>query len=499
MNVTVSDLDKLEEQIRSNQAPTLEDLVARIKPQELPRPMVARYANLLKRMGETKYALKVLNPIVRNKLSKPTITEIVEYASCLTHCNLEDESIALLEEVKDEPNPEIQFELAVAHISKWEYPNVIPYLKKYLAFPGLSPYRVCVGEINLGASYIYTNQLQEAEQTLQKLLVKIQAGNFNLLWGNTLELLAEIALMKRDFTSAERYIQEASAKLLAADPRYKLYIDKWNVIGKMLKENGSEESLAECARVRKEAAQLMNWNTLREIELFRAVVTEDTKAIINLYHGVPYLEFRKRILSIWGKPLSVADFYERQIGPGVAEEKNLFDVAKGRDSLSGAQLKVGQTLYRLMQSLTTDFYAPFSVPKIFALVFKGSVFNPDSSSQQVYEIIKRLNTWFQKNKIPLTVDFGEGGYRLRAKEAYILRIQSRFTLRTKLDDFFDNLKQHGLVEAFSAKAVSEKLELAPRTVRRLLSEGVASRKLLRQGNAKSTTYSFAKKLKFENT
>lgn len=492
MKLNVSFLDTLEEQIRTNKAPKLEQLVRTFQAQEIPRTLVVRYANLLRRMGGTKHALRILNPVVRNDTEKPTIDEVIEYASCLTRLSLVDESIALLSKIDNEPKPEIQYELAAAYVAKWDYSKAIPYLKKYLSFTELSPYKICVGEINLAAAFIYTNELEKADSLLKKLLTKIQQYDFKLLWGNVLELQGEIAFINREFDRSMDLFRESGEKLQSSNPRYLLYIDKWKVISKMLKENGTKTSLLECAGLRKKAAELRDWNSLREIELYRALVTNDSEAIANLYYGVPYPEYRKRILSIWAKPLKVNGSHERRIGPGMVKIKKIFDVAAGKDLFTDCQLKPGQTLHRLVQVLATDFYSPFSTTKIFSLVFKDSFFNPVTSPQQVYEIVKRLNEWFVENKIPLIVTRGKWGYRLRAEEAYFLRLQIDSEFRTKIDDFIESLENYGLVENFSVSMVEEKTGLARRTATRLLSDGVAAGKLLREGRAQSTKYSLVK-------
>ncbi len=491
MKVTVSFLDNLEAQIRANKAPELRKLMDAIKPQDVPRSLTARFANLLKRMGAIKYAIKVLNPIVRSEITKPNVSEIIEYASCLTRFSLEEESIALLNEIKDEPNPDIQFELAAAHISKWNFQPAIPFLKKYLECEGLSPYKICVGEVNLSVCYIYTDELKKAESTLQHVLKVTEESGFDLLSGNALELMGEIYLMNHDFERAERYFQESGKKLISANPRYRLYLERWRVIGKMIKEKGSKGSLDEFTRVRKKLAEIRDWSSLRQIEVFRAVVTDDVEAIKNLYYGVPYPEFRKRTLALWGKPFKIDSYYERQIGPRASNIKKVFDVALGKDLHTGSQLKVGQTFHRLLQVLVSDFYSPFLTAKIFSLVFKGTSFNPNTSPQQVYILVKRLNEWFLKNKIPLAVLRGQGGYRLRAEEAYVLQIPNDMDMgiRTKLDDFIDSLKRHGLVEKFSKKMVTEKLGLPARTAGRLLTDSFTNGKLVRHGNGQSITYS----------
>jgi tetratricopeptide (TPR) repeat protein len=458
-----------------------------VRIKDIPRSLLSRYANLVKRMGGIKYALKILNPVIRNETSKPKVAEIIEYASCLTRLHLADESIELLSQIKNDPNPEIQFELAVAHVSKWEYQQAIPFFKKYMAC-SVSPYRKLVAELNLGAAYICTHELKRA----QTILEKVTASDFTLLAGNAYELLGEIAVVERNFKKALEYLEKATNILSKTNDRYQIFVDKWIVIINLLKNGNTPAVLKQYNDLRPELTKHREWNALREIELFKAIALNDSKGIFDLYYGVPYPEFRKRILALWAKPLNVIDTYERKIGFGPIKDGNIFDVSQGKDLVTGHQLKPGQALHRLVQAFATDFYSPFTMTKLFSLVFKGMNFNPNTSPAQIYELIKRLNDWFAECKIPLEVLFGKAGYRLRAKEGYILRTQTNSSARSKLDVFLDSLVENGLTENFSLKMAQETLGLSRRTVARLLAEGIAQNKLTRQGQTRNATYSFLK-------
>lgn len=490
MKITVSLLDSLEEQIRTNSAPKLAQFL-KSHTYEVPRPLTARYVNLLRRMGGPKYGLAILNPIVRSETSAPTTEETIEYATCLCRVGLVDESIVLLSGIAKEAHPEIQFELAAAHMSKWEFSKSIPYLLKYLGNQGLSVYKSCVGEINLAVAYLYTDETEKADSMLRKLNTKAKENNFSLLRGNALELRGEIAFQNREFDRALELFEDSAKNLQSANPRYSLYLEKWKIIVKMLRENGSQGSLAECHQLRKKVAEIHDWNSLREIDLYKAVVQKDVKAITYLYYGTPYLEYRKRILSAWEGPLNLDDdIYERKIGPGAFQEKRIFDIATGKDFFTGAQLKAGQSMHRLLQVLATDFYAPFLTTKIFSLVFKDAFFNPTTSPKQVHQLVKRLNDWFLTHKVPLVIKYGNSGYRLRSEEGFLLRIPTNVVVRTKADDFLQLLKSHSLVENFSVAMVAEKLQLSHRNATRLVSEAVASGKLERRRMQRSTLYSF---------
>ncbi len=493
MKVTVSFLDNLEESIRLNRAPGLKRLAA-IRSKDIPRPLAYRYANLLRRMGGVKSALAVLNPIVRKKTGHPNHNEIIEYAACLTRLSLVDESIGLLSSIKNDPSPEIYFELAMANVSKWEYETARTYFDKYLHSSSITEYKRCVGKLNLGACYIYTDEISEASKILRNVLVKAKAEKFRLLCGNILELLGEIAILQKNYFGAEKCLTEANLFLGSTNTRYLLYLKKWRAISRLLQEKGSTALIKDLTSLRAEAAKLRDWNNIREIELFMAIATDDLQKVTDLYYSVPYPVYRKRILRLWGKAFSVSEIYEKKIGRRPLKTGNVFDVAAGKDLKSGCQLKVGQAPHRLVQCLSSDFYAPFSTTRIFSSVFKNTFFNPETSPQQVYEIIKRLNTWFLENNLDLRVLRGEGGYRLRSEEGYILRIPEKpVSSPTRLEVFLESLWKNNLTENFSVSMVEQKLGLPRRSVTRYLGEATAEGFLVQTGGGHATRYSRSKK------
>ena len=489
MKISVSKLDELERMIQNSNLLSVRNEVKSITAKDVPRFLVARFSNLLKRIGEIKMALKILNPIIFNPMASPEVEEIIEYASCLSRASLEDESIAMLNKIKNYSNPEIQFELAAAQIKKWNYSEAIPLLNEYINSQGQDPYRICVGKINLGAAYLYSNQLQLAENQLHQILPSVQGKGHELLCGYTLLLLTEAALLDRKLEIAEKFLNSSAQKLNNFNHRYGLYFKKWKIIIKMIKESGSKESLFGYEELRKNAAKLRNWNVICDLELFRGVASNNTEAIKHLYYGVPYQGLRNRILFVWGKPLSLELFYDRRIGPKSNEAKEIFDVTTCTDLSTGNSLKAGQTLFRLMRALSSDFYSPFLTTKIFSIVYKNTSYNPFSSSEQVYKAIRRLNDWLKKNKSPLYVESTAEGYRLRSKNPYILRLPLQFSINTSLEGFITKLASCGLVDRFSLKAVVKKLGIPNRTASRLLSDAVASGYLLRQGKGKNVNYS----------
>ncbi|OQW49210.1 MAG: hypothetical protein A4S09_03845 [Proteobacteria bacterium SG_bin7] len=491
IKVDVSFLDDLENRLRLNQAPKVKDLVAAVSPKGIPRSLIFRYANLLRRMGGSYNALKLLNPIIRNSMQSPSNLEIIEYAACLTKLNLCDESIELLNSVRDESSPELHFERAAAYMTKWEYLFAREHLHKFLACPAIPEYRRRVGELNLGATYVHTNEPDKAIKILEHLLSRAKKSRFHLLCGNALELLGQAYVLKRDFPCATKLLNEASTYMGISNPRYILYIDKVRAMSQLLMENNSKPAIRGLIALRSQAANIRDWNTLRDIELLSAIATNDIKKIYDLYYGTPYPEYRKRILAFWGKPLPLVISYEKFIGVKQDRPKNIFDISKGLDLNSRHQLKVGKTLHRLIQCLTTDFYAPFSTTRIFSIVFRGVYFNPHTSRQQVYEAVKRLNQWFENREIDLQVIRGYGGYRLRSKNGYILKVDGSMKIHSRLDDFLKLLLENSLTQNFSLRAVVERLKLPGRSASRMLTLATEHGLLIRHGSGRSTSYSIS--------
>ena len=491
--ITSSFLDDLEKMIRDNQAPKLSYLTREINPKKIPLNLVSRYANLLRRMGAIKYATKILNPLIRNPHSHPSNDMLIEYASCLTRLHLCEESIEILESLDDKNNFEVDFELAAAHVAQWDYEKAIPHLTKYLKNHSLPKYRIFVGQLNLGAALIYVGKMKNAESLLLKIYREAKKEDFHLLAGNACDLLSEVAITRRNFKEAANYIKMAKDILRMSSSRYNLFVERRELSLKLMTKGRSAHTLADFHRLRKKAVELKEWNTVRELEIFRAIGSNDLDQILFVYYSTGYPLLRKRIQNLWRKPIPSLEFYDRKIGPKPHKKFNVFDISMGRDLATGASLKPGQSLHRLIYALSTEVYSPYSVSKIFSLVFQGLKYNPQTSILQVYSVINRLNAWFIENKVPLCVIASSNGYRLRSNEGYTLRIKTTKTLVNKIEDFIVRLIESGIDNGFNVKAVEDSLKIPRRTAVRLLSESVHAGRLRREGHTNLTKYFFVSK------
>lgn len=489
--INVSFLDDLEKNIRDNKAPKLSHLISNVKPSAIPRSLLARYASLLRRMGGVRHALNILNPVVRNPSARlPSSVELLEYAACLTRLGLSEESLDVLRELKAENNPEVEFEMAAAYLSLWDCRSAVPHLQNFLRFPQVSPYRKFVGNMNLGAALVNLNKINEGKEILEKLCAEAQQAGFNLLAGNASELLAEVAIIEKNFREALAQIRNAKNILKNSPAKYELIAERRNLVIKLFQQEWSEDLSKAFVKVRKSAAALSEWNTVRELDIFRAIACNDQEKIISLYYGTSFQQLRDRIEFLWGKPVPKFQVYDRNIGLGKTKKNDIFDVAMGNDLNTGARLKPGQVLHRLLQTLSSEAHYPFSTTKLFSRVFRDLKFNPVTSPQQIYGAIRRLDKWFKQNKIPLFVDSNRQGYRLRSSRGYILRIKNPGITVTRADEFVSRLKELGLKDGFSLKLVLKNLKMPRRTVIRMLTEAVRGGRLKREGRTSLTKYFF---------
>ena len=489
MVINTSFLNDLERKIRENNAPKLSTFVENIRPNSIPRQQLARFASLIRRMGGVKYALSLLNPIIRNPVARPPVfAELLEYASCLNRLSLTKESIEILQTIEKQRHPEVEFEMAAAYLSVWDCKKAIPHLERFIQFSEISSYRKAVGILNLGVSFLNTNCIKEANCNFEKVYKIAVLEKFELLAGNALELLSEVAIVERNFKKAKMHLEDAHKFLKNAPARYELYAERRYLIIKLLQEKGSEDSLKKFEQVRKNATLLREWNTIREIEIFKAIATNNLSKIISIYYGTDFEQLRERIQYLWGKPIPKLEVYKRKLGLGFVKKDYAFDVSLGRDLKTGAKLKSGQVLHRVLQAVSRDYYFPYSTSKLFSVVFQESKYDPVSSPRQVYGAIKRLNLWFKKHRIPLFVEASKEGYRLRSSSGYYLLQKCSQKMINKIDEFIISLKEAGVKNGFNLKMVLETLQIPRRTALRLLSEAIKSGHLKREGYTNLTCY-----------
>jgi hypothetical protein len=138
--------------IRAGQDQKAERALAELDIPKIPRKWRLPLATLCRRVALISTGLKILSSVISSssKAAAASSAEIAEYAALLQKFGAVDDALRLLKEVDDREVPEALMYRAVCHFSRWEYPEAVPLLEKYIkAAP--SEYQALIGRVNLAA------------------------------------------------------------------------------------------------------------------------------------------------------------------------------------------------------------------------------------------------------------------------------------------------------------------------------------------------------------
>lgn len=485
-------ISAIDQHIRQADGATARNEILALYQTKIPREVAAEFAWISWRAILPLLGIRVLNPIVRPSVRKPTYptdSEKAEYANCLTKIGATEEALELLKNIDTDKYPIALLYKASANITQWNYEPSIHLLRKYLSYPNIDPYQRLVANVNLAAGLVFVHRHTEATHLLNELLEETRSKNLNLLHGNVLELSAENFILQKRWNEAEAILKIASSKLSGTESIYEFLVNKWKAIVRFSQEPTNPEALHNLDLIRIEAASRQHWGTIRECDRFQAIATKDSDLFLYLYFGTPFDSFRLQILHDFGPELKIPQDYVWHPIPSARpiSELNLISGFFGR---SKAKLKVGQAPYRLACALASDYYRPFRLATLYTLIFPGEYFNPTSSPPRVHQALKLLRQWFVRYKIPLTIEEAEGLYRLRASGHFAIRVPITSHREAPKRMVLEQVQRQWPSGFFTATQVAKELAISSRSARRMLSDAVDAGHLHRRGTHRGTQYSF---------
>jgi tetratricopeptide (TPR) repeat protein len=437
---------------------------------KIPRSELVHYSNIANRVDQWRTAHRFLQPLVRatDAAVPATAEEKLEYAEALRGMGLVQEAITLLLEIDVKTHPLADIRISFCLMSQWRYPEAANYLRRYIAneesLSESKRYTLTTAKVNLAATLVVTGDDDEALKLLNSLMAETkQAGN-HLLFGNCLELMAQLFVRQGKCDLADRYLDEAAASFSEARTRFALYWRKWKAISKSIRSQAVHPELLQC---RDEALQEREWETLRECDLYIGFLTKDQDLLTHVYFGTPFGFYRKRILALAGQEFTLPDTYVWNQSHGVAVDET-FDLLQGRFDLGGAVIETGHLMHRMLILLISDFYRPLTTGTAFSELFPGENYSQIGSSNRVYQVINRLRDWFEKNGDLISIEEKDGAYRLRAKPGVGIRIPlERPPLSSEAISWFQ-LKRHIQNETFTRNDIMKFLNCSPASANRLL-------------------------------
>lgn len=437
---------------------------------------------LLARAEMPMRALRILNPIVRNTQAKvhflATPEETVLYAGCLTKVGAFKEAIDLLNKVQ-RPITEKPLYKAFAFFGQWDYAKAIPNLLAYIEAPEISEYQRAVARTNLAGCYVHERAYGKAEDLLQELRDYFEGKDWVRLRGNIQLLSAEGALQQRKWNEAELFLKAAEkdfAQTAGLDP---FFVKKWRAFVHVSKTNGSQASLRALAVIKKQAESYKHWETIRDCDRLKAVMTQDETLFRHLYFGTPYESFRIAMIRDFGTEPRLGP-YQWKLGNPRSNEAPL--------NIPDA-FKPGSISFRLLNILSSDFYRPFRMAPLYAHLYPELHFSPSTATHRTHVAVGLLRQALVELRIPLQVEEVAGDYRLTSKKGCLIEVGRR-SIATPMDLALEKLRAQWPNGRFSITQAESFLEMSRRSIQRILQEACSTGHLSREGQTSKTRYFF---------
>lgn len=467
-----------------------------IKPKTIPREWAAPYSQLALRFRDSLQALKILHPIIRpeNTFNAPaSAQETVAYAYALTNLGAVDESLEMLTKVNAEDEPEVLFQKSIALFKKWNYEDAAPFLVEFIQSDKITYYRRLVGKINLAAALVCLEKWEAAQALLIEIEQICKANKYNFLLGNCYELQAQVHLFSQRYDLAFVCIRQSLNFLENENGIYSLLARKWEAIGLCL-SSPNESSLNKLREIRLQAKSLSHWETMRECDLFEAKFTNNAELFQKVIMGTPSESYRQRARKLFGSTLRAVGHYEFSISGALSDEviEKHFDPYKKNSQ--GFGLYERPYLLYLFEALTQDFYKPSHLGLLFRSLYPEEKFNPYTSPARVLRLLKNLDKWFLKAKVPLRVKFKSSEFQIISQQS-ISVIVRRGIEKSPEDAHLFVLKQKFGDKPFSSGLVASSLGISKTTALKLLKQASKNGKLKFFAQGRESRYQFSKSKK----
>ena len=179
-----------------------------------------------------------------------------------------------------------------------------------------------------------------------------------------------------------------------------------------------------------------------------------------------------------------------RLGPDISEDARLFDPYS--KTAGQSTLADNPQLLALYQALTMDFYRPSYLGYLFKSVYPDEKFNPTTSPPRVLQLLKRLDLWFKKQNLPVSVHFKKSAFSLTSDIGIYLVIH-RGQIATLEDKKWSAIKSLKGSMNFTTLEVAQILKISKTTSQRLIQKGLLDKKIKTVGTSAHASYQFINK------
>lgn len=463
----------------------------------IPREFASAFADIAWRISQPLLALKILHHIIfpKNNFNQPaTDQEKIIYASALINLGATQEALEIFSSVQENSRPEVLLKKALAHFTTWNYKESIPLLEKYIACNDIPFYKQLIGKVNLAAALIYQTCWQESKSLLLEIQEESERNGYTLLLGNCFELRAQVEIFQGHFNQALTWLEKSKECLKDEHGDFSLYAEKWISICQCFLSR-SPEALQHLNAVKRKAASLLHWETLREIDLFESLIRQDAELAKKVIMGTPFESYRQRVRQLFDKSdqamapqnqLAQRGQYYLILGNSSTLD---FTFAPYDKQNSGEALFEKPQLLALYEALTMDFYKPSHVGLLFERIYPEEKFDPFHSPDRVLQLLRRFNKWFIENKVPLRIHMKKSEFMLKAHgETTVQILISRAKKLSKEKGYLSQIKSLFKDRTFSTQQAAESLKVSRRLAKTIITQGLHAGQLIQQGTGRSTLY-----------
>lgn len=497
-------LIKLDELIRQGEILSAQQNILQLKTSSIPREWLADFADMARRVRIENWGFKILRPLIRSEVPvHPAVTakELCSYAGLLIKAGAYPEAKEILDNLDEEKVPNVLLFKSQIYFSEWDYKKSLPVLKKAIKYFDLNSYQACITQVNLAGALVSLDKFSEASGILVKLKKVCLDQKWDLLYGNVLEISAQMAVKQKDWALTEQLLSEANSRV-GQHSHYSIFIEKWQIIAELIQKSEAESDvdlvLNKIELLRKKAYAVNSWETLRDLDFQQAYYLQHKNLLLNVFFGTPHLQYKKRIINHFKKQRwEMPKTYIRKLTE--ATTSRVYDMVYGTENGNelAVSLKPGKMVHRLLHILIADFYKPISLGELFSSLFHGEYYNPENSAARVAQAIKQLRKWFKQNAIPVDIKVEKDQYFLVANGPYAFRVSNEIKIIQEKQHLgfkiqLELLKKRWPYQSFSSSSAAKELKVSNSKARQILRKALEGNSVFVSGAGRNILYRFEK-------
>lgn len=491
MQLSEATLEEIDRILREGNHKLARQKLKAIPIKSIPSRLAAKISNLMVRAGELKLSAKLLHPLVFERLDSPSPQILAQYALTLQQMGAYNEASNFFESMDYSVVPEAHLYYALALFSKWEYDKAIPHLQSYVKTSNLTFYQRQIGLANLAQAYLAVNEKDKCVELLEQLEAQGKKDGLTALLAYVLDLRAQSLIAEKKYNEAIKRLNSSEKLILGGESRYQLMLKFWLAVCELGLENRKSRTTTDFTKLRQSCVAQARWSLVRECDFYQSTIKKDKNLFLKVYFGTPFPSYRKRLVERFSESIEIPKSYLWNPTGGKVSRECTIRAFEGIDVRSQAALKRGQVLHRLLRTLCTDFYTPFTPESLFFYLFTEEKFNPLTSSKRSQYAISRLQEWLNKKSIPISIRFKDNYYRLFFTRPYQVEVELTYDDALYFDSNFALIEYIKLNPNKTAKQISSSLKEPLRSTQRRLSKLQNDKKIIGKKSGREIVYSVA--------